>query len=72
MVAAVFAADDFAVFVFTWIAEPPPTETPLPLTVTGTFAFTAFCWAFAAEVAACAVMEACDRAWAWPAPPHPA
>jgi len=72
VVAAVFAADDFAVFVFTWVAEPPPTETPLALTVTGTFAFTAFCWAFAAEVAACAVMEACDRAWAWPAPPQPA
>ena len=72
VVAAVFAADDFAVFVFTWIAEPPPTETPLPLTVTGTFAFTAFCWAFAAEVGGLRSDRRSATASAWPAPPQPA
>src|SRR5215204_3998894 len=38
---------------------------------TGTFAFTAFCLAFASASASCFVLDDWDTFCSWPLPPHP-
>src|SRR3954462_7679066 len=51
------------------VLEPACTSPPAMLT--GTFAFTAFCLAFAAASASCFVLEDCETFCSWPLPPQP-
>src|SRR5262249_30209481 len=66
-----FEASASALLRAVWSAELEPAFTSPPAMLTGTFAFTAFCFALASASASCFVFADWSTFWDWPAPPHP-